>query len=252
MSVQAPSAVIMVRPHRFRPNQQTLADNAFQADTGELDLDRVAASAFDEVSRAADVLKSAGVTVHLFEDDSDDRPDSVFPNNWISTHSGGHVALYPMFTPNRRRERRGDIVEHLKARYRVQDVIDYSGLEYDDVFLEGTGAMVLDHEFRIAYAARSNRADPVALERFCTNFGYEPMLFDAVDAWSWASTPDSSTNSAATPWSSRGATAGCSPSRDGPSKPSPANSARSSNGPPACCRSTCRRSSSPADRCDAC
>ena len=181
MSVQAPSAVIMVRPHRFQPNQQTLADNAFQVEAGDLDLDRVAASAFDEVSRAADALESAGVTVHLFDDESEDRPDSVFPNNWISTHSGGHVALYPMFTPNRRRERRGDIVEHLKARYRVQDVIDYSGLEYDDVFLEGTGAMVLDHEFRIAYAARSNRADPVALERFCTNFGYEPMLFDAVD-----------------------------------------------------------------------
>ena len=72
----------------------------------------------------------------------------MFPNNWISTHSGGHIALFPMYTPNRRTERRGDIVELLKTTYRVQDVIDYSGLEYDDVFLEGTGAMVLDHESR--------------------------------------------------------------------------------------------------------
>ncbi|GAA1764299.1 citrulline utilization hydrolase CtlX [Agromyces humatus] len=182
MSVQAPSAVVMVRPHRFRPNEATLADNGFQTDAEGLDLARVAASAFDEVSRAADALDAAGVTVHLFDDERDDRPDSVFPNNWISTHSGGHVALYPMFTPNRRLERRGDIVEFLKAQYRVQDVIDYSGLEYDDVFLEGTGAMVLDHEYRIAYATRSNRADPLALERFCTNFGYEPMVFDASDA----------------------------------------------------------------------
>lgn len=180
--MQAPSAVVMVRPLHFRPNEATLADNGFQVDAGDLDATRIAAAAFDEVTRAAEALDAAGVAVHLFDDDRTDRPDSVFPNNWISTHSGGHVALYPMFTPNRRLERRGDIVELLKSQYRVQDVIDYSGLEFDDVFLEGTGAMVLDHEFRIAYAARSNRADPVALERFCTNFGYEPMVFDAVDA----------------------------------------------------------------------
>lgn len=181
MSVQSPSAVVMVRPHHFAPNPQTLADNGFQPNAHGLDPDRLAAAAYDEVTRAAVALEAAGVTVHLFEDETAHRPDSVFPNNWISTHSGGHIALYPMFTPNRRTERRGDIVELLKTTYRVQDVIDYSGLEYDDVFLEGTGAMVLDHELRIAYAARSNRADPIALERFCTNFGYEPMVFDAVD-----------------------------------------------------------------------
>jgi hypothetical protein len=105
----------------------------------------------------------------------------VFPNNWLSTHAGGHVAVFPMYAPNRRNERRTDILELLKIRYRVQNVIDYSGLELDDVFLEGTGAMVLDHQDRVAYAARSHRADPVALERFCTNFGYEPMVFDATD-----------------------------------------------------------------------
>jgi hypothetical protein len=181
MSVQSPSAVVMVRPHHFAPNPQTLADNGFQPSADGLDPVALAASAFDEVTRAAAALEAAGVTVHLFEDETEHRPDSVFPNHWISTHSGGHIALYPMYTPNRRTERRGDIVELLKTTYRVQDVIDYSGLEYDDVFLEGTGAMVLDHEYRIAYAARSNRADPVALERFCTNFGYEPMVFDAVD-----------------------------------------------------------------------
>ncbi|WP_400999508.1 citrulline utilization hydrolase CtlX [Agromyces sp. GXQ0307] len=181
MSVQSPAAVVMVRPHHFAPNPHTLADNGFQPDVDGLDPDRLAAAAYDEVTRAAAELEAAGVTVHLFEDETAHRPDSVFPNNWISTHSGGHIALFPMFTPNRRTERRSDIVELLKTTYRVQDVIDYSGLEYDDVFLEGTGAMVLDHESRIAYAARSNRADPIALERFCTNFGYEPMVFDAVD-----------------------------------------------------------------------
>ena len=102
--------------------------------------------------------------------------------NWFSTHPGGHVAIYPMFAPNRRLERRSDIIEMLKHEYRVQEVVDYSGLEPDRLFLEGTGAMVLDHIERIAYAVQSNRADPVALERFCSHFGYEPMVFAARDA----------------------------------------------------------------------
>ncbi len=180
MSTQAPSAVILIRPHRFAPNAQTSADNAFQSVSVDA-ADVVARRAFDEVSALAQALDDEGVTVHLFDDAGGECPDSVFPNNWVSTHAGGHVAVYPMYAPSRRGERRPDVVEMLKARYRVQDVIDYSGLELDDVFLEGTGAMVLDHDARIAYVARSRRADPVALERFCTHFGYEPISFDARD-----------------------------------------------------------------------
>lgn len=169
-----------MRPHHFDVNPITAADNVFQTEPAAPS-SALAKPAFDETTALAEVLEAEGVTVHLFEDERHDRPDSVFPNNWISTHIGGHVALFPMFAPNRRIERRGDIVDMLKAEYRVQDVIDYSGLEHDGIYLEGTGAMVLDNDERVAYVARSNRADPVALERFCTNFGYEPMVFDAVD-----------------------------------------------------------------------
>ena len=181
MSIQAPSAVVLVRPHHFRPNPLTANDNVFQVTGATTESSRIATAAYEEVTRAAAALQVAGIRVHLFDDESPDRPDSVFPNNWVSTHPGGHVAIYPMYAVNRRGERRSDVIEMLKNEYRVQDVIDYSGLELDDVFLEGTGAIVLDHGSRIAYVARSNRADPIALERFCTNFGYEPMVFDAVD-----------------------------------------------------------------------
>jgi len=182
-SIQAPAAVVMVRPRRFHPNPQTAADNAFQRKEPDRADAEIAAAAFDESTRAAATLQAHGVTVHLFDDDgAHDTPDSVFPNNWFSTHPGGHVAIYPMHSPNRRRERRCDVIELLKAEYRVQDVIDYSGLEPDGLFLEGTGAMVLDHLMRVAYAARSNRADAVALERFCTHFNFEPMAFDTADA----------------------------------------------------------------------
>lgn len=171
----------MIRPAQFSVNQSTAADNVFQSNAGIRTAHDVAALAFAESTALADALTAHGVCVHLFDDDRADRPDSVFPNNWFSTHRGGRIVVYPMCMPNRRLERRSDVVEMLKANYRVQDVIDYSGLEYDGLFLEGTGAMVLDHIGRIAYVARSNRANPMILERFCTHNGYEPMVFDAFD-----------------------------------------------------------------------
>lgn len=183
MSAQAPSAVILIRAERFTPNPATAADNAFQADApaGQSE-DATSANALAEMDALAAALREAGVRVHVFDDTDHTRPDSVFPNNWLSTHAGGHVAVYPMYASNRRHERRTDVLEMLKSEYRVQTIVDYSGLEPDGIFLEGTGAMVLDHVSRVAYTARSHRADIAVLERFCTDFVYEPMAFDAVDS----------------------------------------------------------------------
>lgn len=177
-SVQAPSAVVMIRPHHFRPNPETVVDNVFQSPQAPED---TAARALAEFDAAVDQLRRHGVRVHVFDDLGTVTPDSVFPNNWLSTHHGGRIALYPMYAPSRRLERRADVVELLKREYRVQEVIDYSGLEQDGLFLEGTGAMVFDHVERVAYVGSSARADAVILERFCTAFGYEPMVFPSAD-----------------------------------------------------------------------
>lgn len=179
--MQAPRDVVMIRPHRFNPNPATVIDNTFQSVTWSIEKDEIARRAHAEVSGVADCLRSEGVRVHLFEDVTGDHPDSVFPNNWFSTHSGGQIAVYPMFSPSRRGERRSDVIEMLKSQFRVQEVVDYSGLEQDGIFLEGTGGMVLDNVERVAYAARSNRLSEIALERFCAHFNFEPMVFDAVD-----------------------------------------------------------------------
>jgi hypothetical protein len=178
MSVQAPSAVVLIRPHHFAPNSETASDNVFQT-LSSLSPRELADAAMADADRLAAALEGAGITVHVFDDEDETRPDSVFPNNWFSTHAGGRIAVYPMYAPNRRLERRTDILELLKQRYRVQEIVDYSGLEPDGLFLEGTGAMVLDNLNRTAYVVRSHRADPIVLERFCTAFGYEPMVFDA-------------------------------------------------------------------------
>ena len=183
MSAQAPSAVILIRATSFVPNPATAADNTFQAEApaGQR-AETTSAKAMAEMDALAAALREAGVRVHVFDDEDHTRPDSVFPNNWLSTHAGGTVAIYPMYASNRRHERRADVLEMLKSEYRVQAIVDYSGLEPDGIFLEGTGAMVLDHVSRVAYTARSYRADTAVLERFCTDFNYEPMAFDAVDS----------------------------------------------------------------------
>lgn len=179
---QAPAAVVMVRPQHFHPNPETAADNAFQQPAGARPAPALAAQAHAEVSAAAARLEAAGVRVHLFDSHDPGAPDAVFPNNWFSTHAGGQVVLYPMYAASRRRERRSDVIDMLKTHYRVQDVIDYSGLEHDGLYLEGTGAMVLDHLARVAYTAQSQRADPRVLERFCAQLRYEPMAFATADA----------------------------------------------------------------------
>lgn len=180
-TIQAPRSVVMVRPHAFSSNVETAQDNAFQKQS-ELSAKEVADLARNEHDAAVATLRRVGVTVHVFEDDGRrDTPDSVFPNNWFSTHPGGQVAIYPMYPISRRRERRTDVLTLLKSEYRVETVFDYSGLEEDGFFLEGTGAMVLDHIGRIAFVARSNRADPITLERFCSHNAYEPIVFDAAD-----------------------------------------------------------------------
>jgi hypothetical protein len=179
--LQAPNSLIMIRPWKFCSNPETALDNAFQKTSSE-SIENVSFKAKDEFNTAVQILEENGINVHIFDDFGEkETPDSVFPNNWFSTHTGGHIAIYPMYSQSRRRERRTDIIEMLKSEYRVQDVIDFSGLEEDELYLEGTGAMVLDHINRIAYTAKSNRSNEIILERFCSIFQYEPIAFDTKD-----------------------------------------------------------------------
>ena len=174
---QSANAVVMIRPSGFYPNPETALDNAFQGVVDDAP-DAVAAQAQVEFDRAVETLSSAGVTVHVFEDTpSPAKPDAVFPNNWFSTHHDGRVALYPMYTPSRRPERRLDLIARLRERYRVTDVVDYSPFEKRGLFLEGTGSLVLDQVHRIAYVSLSRRADREPLEKFCADFDYEPLTF---------------------------------------------------------------------------
>ncbi|HEY4256246.1 MAG TPA: arginine deiminase-related protein [Candidatus Udaeobacter sp.] len=177
---QSTASVLMVRPRRFYPNPETAVDNAFQRDAhcGSDGLTLVARKQFDA---AVQTLRAAGVNVHVFEDTAEpEKPDAVFPNNWISTHHDGRIALFPMYSALRRRERREDVVEELHKHYRVTEVIDYSPFEDEGCCLEGTGSLVLDHVNKIAYVSLSNRSNPKVIQRFADDFSYEPVIFTSI------------------------------------------------------------------------
>ena len=177
---QSTDAVLMIRPWRFYPNPETAVDNAFQRATAPAEPGALSSAAQAEFDRAVATLRAADVTVHVVEDTPEpDKPDAVFPNNWLSTHHDGRVVLYPMFSALRRHERRMDIIEELRRSYRVTDVVDYSAFETKGQCLEGTGSLVLDHVNKIAYVSLSQRSHPEPLKRFCADFGYEPVTFTA-------------------------------------------------------------------------
>jgi hypothetical protein len=177
---QSTDSVLMIRPGRFYPNPETAADNAFQcnADRDSAVLTLMARKEFDAAVQA---LRAAGVNVHVFEDTAEpEKPDAIFPNNWISTHDDGRVVLFPMYSALRRRERRQDIVEELYKHYRVTEVIDYSALEDEGCYLEGTGSLVFDRVNKIAYVSLSNRSNPKVIQCFANDFSYEPVIFTSI------------------------------------------------------------------------
>ena len=180
---QSTNAVVMIRPYRFHPNPETAADNAFQQAITEGEMPAISAAAQREFDTAVETLRAAGVTVHVVDDTATpEKPDAVFPNNWFSTHHDGRVALYPMYSAARRRERRHDLIDELRKHYRITDVVDYSSCEEQGHCLEGTGSLVLDHVNKIAYASLSHRTHPDVLKRFGDEFGYEPVTFRSQSA----------------------------------------------------------------------
>jgi hypothetical protein len=177
---QSTDSVLMIRPGRFYPNPETVADNAFQCNA-DRDSAVLTLMARKEFNAAVQTLLAAGVNVHVFEDTAEpEKPDAVFPNNWVSTHHDGRIALFPMYSKLRRRERRQDIVEELRKQYQVTDVIDYSPFQDEGRYLEGTGSLVFDHVHKIAYVSLSNRSNPKMIQRFADDFSYEPVIFTSI------------------------------------------------------------------------
>lgn len=175
--------ILLIRPQNFQYNAETAASNEFQNKVDNGEEKHIKQLALAEFDRFAASLRSKGVSVLVFDDTNEpEKPDAVFPNNWISFHSDGTVVLYPMCAESRRSERRMDIVESLRRDFRIEKIIDLSHFENENRFLEGTGSIVFDHVNKIAYACLSPRTDEKLFTETSQTLGYTPISFRAVDA----------------------------------------------------------------------
>jgi hypothetical protein len=176
---QCAATVLMIRPAAFGANPETVASNAFQVQGVVSQAGRELALA--EFDGAAVALERAGVEVIVVADTPEPpKPDAVFPNNWLSLHHDGTAVRYPMLSPLRRRERRRDVITAIESRgFLVRRILDLSGWESSEVYLEGTGSTVLDHAGRVAYACVSPRTNVRPLAQLTAEIGYEPHVFHA-------------------------------------------------------------------------
>lgn len=178
---QSTNTILMIRPVAFRMNEQTKVNNFYQKEIDNLLPATLNAKAQNEFDTFVEKLSSVGVNVIVVNDTNDyNTPDSIFSNNWISFHENGDVVLYPLFAENRRLERREDILDVIEEKgFVINDVMDYSNAEKEEIFLEGTGSIVLDRVKEIAYCALSPRSNEELFIEFCEDFEYNPIIFEA-------------------------------------------------------------------------
>lgn len=176
------STILMIRPASFGYNAETAANNVFQNQLQTLSQTEIQKNAVKEFDEFIALLQKNGIDVIIAEDTAlPQKPDAIFPNNWFCSLPDGTVAVFPMYAPNRRIERRQDLVEMLKENYKVKDVEDWSVYEAKNIFLEGTGSMLIDHDNKIIYACISPRTDKLLLEKFAEKHGYKAVLFHSKD-----------------------------------------------------------------------
>jgi len=177
---QTTDSLLMIRPARFRFNEQTALSNAFQKQLENLSEAEIRQRAIKEFDDLVKLLRANDINVFVVDDTPEPmKPDAIFPNNWISFHRDGTVFLYPMLSSNRMAERRADIIETLKEHFQIRRVVDLSNRE--NQILEGTGSMVFDHPNKIIYAALSPRTNKDLLEKFASMLAYKPIAFVSLD-----------------------------------------------------------------------
>lgn len=182
MENQITNNIIMIRPHQFGYNQETAVNNSFQSNESEMDSTEIAEKAIKEFDGFVSELRNKGIHVDVFDDLQDPyTPDAVFPNNWFSTHNNGMVISYPMYAPIRRLERRPDIIASIGQHFQIKKDYTFEHYEEEDLFLEGTGSLILDRQHKIVYAAISPRTDVTILNKWCILMNYSKVHFTALD-----------------------------------------------------------------------
>ena len=178
MNKQTTDQLLMIRPSCFYTNEQTATNNYFQQQTQE-NQDTTTAKAQQEFDGFVSELRSHGVTVYVWQDNIEpNTPDALFPNNWISFHNPKTIVTYPMYAVNRQMEVNEAPIEFLESKgFLFSNQIDFTSFISSNLYLEGTGSMVLDRENQIAYCTRSERTNPILIDMFCKKMGYSAVVF---------------------------------------------------------------------------
>ena len=174
--MQSTDTVLMIEPIAFGFNEQTADNNFFQVKSEFSDTQE---KALEEFNNYVAKLRNKGIDVIVVKDTlQPPTPDSIFPNNWVSFGADGKVVMYPMFAPNRRDERRTEIIDEVKkSGFEVKEIVDLSKNENEGVFLEGTGSIIFDHDYKIAYGSVSARLNESLFKEFCSSIGYKAFVF---------------------------------------------------------------------------
>ena len=175
---QITNNIMMIEPVSFNYNTETAINNYYQINNTALSKEEIQQKALKEFKEFVSLLRSKNINVIVFKDTENPKtPDSIFPNNWVSFHIDGEIVLYPMYAKNRRLERRNDIIQKLRDDFIVKKINDFSYYESQELYLEGTGSMILDRVNKICYAAISDRTNKNIVNDFCNQLNFKPILF---------------------------------------------------------------------------
>lgn len=179
---QITDTILMVRPKHFGFNEETAANNAFQVNDQSIPKESISEKAIKEFDGFVAKLRSHGIDVIVAEDsETPIKTDAVFPNNWVTFHQDGTIILYPMNALNRRLERSKAVLNTVLDNHHHRLSIDFSKVEDEGLFLEGTGSLILDRPNGVAYACVSPRTNEEILDIFCKKMDYEKVLFSSAD-----------------------------------------------------------------------
>ena len=177
--MQNTNKILMIRPVGFTYNPETAGNNLFQVAGNANNAQEKALKEFDVF---VETLRKNDIDVTVINDTPEPHtPDSIFPNNWISFHENNTVILYPMYAQNRRAERKQHVKDFISQNFNKGNIVDLTAFEKENIFLEGTGSMVLDRENKIAYACISPRTNKKVLDFFCDKMNYTACTFEAND-----------------------------------------------------------------------
>ena len=175
--------VLMIKPSSFGYNNDTSADNYFQKQINHLSKSEIRLKAVEEFENMCSILKKNGINIIVFENDENKKlTDDVFPNNWISFHGNKYI-IHSMYAKSRRGEKNKSFIKTL-SNYNFNYTLlnDYTNYELEDIFLEGTGSVVLDRVNKHAYCSISKRSDVDLFKLFCDDIGYKPISFKSYDS----------------------------------------------------------------------